>query len=190
MSNDMIADNSDMVDNILNELNNQGDNNQGDNNQNNQLGQNTPDPLQHSGSNQMHPPQMTQHNPNMEQQLRMPPPNMTPPPSMNRIPLNIPEQGFNNDIKNQVNYDNVKLNIKEKKVSVNSGLRNILSMLKNPLLITAIIYLLFNPFSKTLLAKYLPKLFSVNSSLIRRHISVIILSLVVAIIYVIITMFL
>ena len=188
---EMVGDNSDMVDDILNELNNQGDTMDPNMNQN-------MDPNMDPNMNQRMPPVM---DPNMTQNMnqRMPPVmdnrgmRTQIPPGMNNTDVQsilLNERGFNKDINNQLNKENINLNIQDKKVSVNNGLQNILAMLKNPLLITTIIYILFNPFTKTLLAKYLPKLFSVNTSLIRRHISVILLSLIVSIIYVILTMFL
>ena len=98
--------------------------------------------------------------PNMQMQQQMPP-NMQMQPSMEEIPPEVDVEYDNND----------------------SKVNTVLSMLKKPLIVIALAFILFNPLSSDMLAKYFPTVFGMTNSLIRKQVRVLCLALILGLLF-------
>ena len=58
----------------------------------------------------------------------------------------------------------------------------VLNQLKTPTVLASIVYLFFNPLTRKLLSRYIPKVFQ-STSIFKQHFAVLILSLIVGISY-------
>ena len=137
---DMKADDSAMVDDILNELN--------------------------------------QNNTNVPEN---PVPEIITPPNNTENILNTntpPERNINLDIQEKKNDDFLEKN--------NSKLDNILSLLKRPIVVISLAFILFHPITTNLLNKYLPTIFEKTISSNPQTVRVACLSLILGLIYLII----
>ena len=97
-------------------------------------------------------------NDQMQQQM---PPNMQMQPSMEEIPPEVDVEYDNND----------------------SKVNTVLSMLKKPLIVIALAFILFNPLSSDMLAKYFPTVFGMTNSLIRKQVRVLCLALILGLLF-------
>lgn len=150
----MQADDSEMVDDILKELNGDSNNNQG---QAPQMQQQMPPQMQQQMQQQM-PPQMMEHpsqmmgNPNMQFQQA-------------------PEMEMPEDV--DVEYD-----------SNDSKINKVLLQLKKPLIVIALAFIVFNPYTNNLLQKYFPVVFStMNSTMASQQVRVVCLSLILGLLF-------
>ena len=109
---------------------------------------------------QMPPMQMQQQMPPMQMQQQMPP-NMQMQPNMEEIPPEVDVEYDNND----------------------SKVNTVLSMLKKPLIVIALAFILFNPLSSDMLAKYFPTVFGMTNSLIRKQVRVLCLALILGLLF-------
>jgi len=151
----MQADDSEMVDDILKELNGDSGNNQG------QVPQ-----MQQQMQQQM-PPQM--------QQQQMPPQMMEHPSQMMGNPnmqfQEAPEMEMPEDV--NVEYD-----------SNDSKINKVLLQLKKPLIVIALAFIVFNPYTNNLLQKYFPVVFStINSTMASQQVRVVCLSLILGLLF-------
>jgi hypothetical protein len=151
---DMKGDDAAMVDDILNSLRDGSPNN-------NQM----PPNMQMQQQQQQMPPNMQ-----MQQQQQMPPnmqmqqqmhPNMQMQQQMAEMPSDV-----------EVEYD-----------SNDSKVNKVLTMMKKPLIIIALAFILFNPFTTDKLANYLPTVFGVTNSLIRKQVRVLCLALILGLLF-------
>merc|ERR1712072_1400866 len=94
----------------------------------------------------------------MQQQM---PPNMQMQPNMEEIPPEVDVEYDNND----------------------SKVNTVLSMLKKPLIVIALAFILFNPLSSDMLAKYFPTVFGLTNSLIRKQVRVLCLALILGLLF-------
>ena len=108
--------------------------------------------------------------PNMQMQQQMPPsmqmqqqmpPNMQMQQPMEELPPEV-----------EVEYD-----------SNDSKINSILSTLKKPLIVIALAFILFNPHTSDMLSKYLPTVFGVTNSLIRKQVRVLCLALILGLLF-------
>ena len=114
--------------------------------------------------NQQMPPNMQmqqQMPPNMEMQQQIPPNMEMQQPEMEEMPPQI-----------DVEYD-----------SNDSKVNTILSTLKKPLIVIALAFILFNPLTSDMLAKYLPTVFGLTNSLIRKQVRVLCLALILGLLF-------
>jgi len=145
----MQGDDSEMVDDILKELNGEDTNNQSTNN--NQM-----PPVQNQQMPPMHPPQMdmSQMPNNVELQYQGPP-EMNMPPEVD------------------VEYD-----------SNDSKINKVLIQLKKPLIVIALAFIVFNPYTNNLLVKYFPTVFNISSgTMASRQVRVVCLSLILGLLF-------
>lgn len=138
----MQQDDSTMVDDILNELNNET-----------------------AVNTQVEVPQQT-----MQPQLQVPSPNSAPMPS----PLVQPEQSILHTITQGTPI--VTTNVSNK----TAWWKVILNQLKTPVVLASIVFLFFNPLTRKLLSRYIPKVFQ-STSVLKQHFAVLTLSLIVGI---------
>ena len=106
----------------------------------------------------------------MQPQLQIPAPNSAPMPS----PLVQPEQSILNTITQGTAVVNTPISNKTVWWKV------VLNQLKTPTVLAAIVYLFFNPLTRKLLSRYIPKVFQ-STSLLKQHFAVLTLSLIVGI---------
>ena len=115
-------------------------------------------------NNQMPPnmqmQQQQQMPPNMQMQQQMHP-NMQMQQQMGEMPSDV-----------EVEYD-----------SNDSKVNKVLTMMKKPLIIIALAFILFNPFTTDKLANYLPTVFGVTNSLIRKQVRVLCLALILGLLF-------
>tara|TARA_B100000963_G_scaffold271266_1_gene239452 strand:- start:12265 stop:12747 length:483 start_codon:yes stop_codon:yes gene_type:complete len=145
----MQGDDSEMVDDILKELNGEDTNNQPTNN--NQM-----PPVQNQQMPPMHPPQMNMaHMPNNVDLQYQGPPEMNMPPEVD------------------VEYD-----------SNDSKINKVLLQLKKPLIVIALAFIVFNPYTNNLLVKYFPTVFNISSgTMASRQVRVVCLSLILGLLF-------
>merc|ERR1711991_669085 len=98
--------------------------------------------------------------PNMQMQQQMPP-NMQMQQDVDEMPPEV-----------DVEYD-----------SNDSKVNTILSMLKKPLIVIALAFILFNPLTSDMLSKYLPTVFGVTNSLVRKQVRVLCLALILGLLF-------
>ena len=108
----------------------------------------------------------------MQPQLQVPVPNSIPMPS----PLVQQEQSMLNTITQGT--PTVSANVSNKTV----WWKLVLNQLKTPTVLASIVYLFFNPLTRKLLSRYIPKVFQ-STSIFKQHFAVLILSLIVGISY-------
>ena len=145
----MQGDDSEMVDDILKELNGEDTNNQPTNN--NQM-----PPVQNQQMPPMHPPQMNMaHMPNNVDLQYQGPPEMNMAPEVD------------------VEYD-----------SNDSKINKVLLQLKKPLIVIALAFIVFNPYTNNLLVKYFPTVFNISSgTMASRQVRVVCLSLILGLLF-------
>ena len=105
-------------------------------------------------------PNNNQMPPNMQMQQQMHP-NMQMQQQMAEMPSDV-----------EVEYD-----------SNDSKVNKVLTMMKKPLIIIALAFILFNPFTTDKLANYLPTVFGVTNSLIRKQVRVLCLALILGLLF-------
>jgi len=152
----MQADDSEMVDDILKELNGNDTNNQEvqENQMPPQMNQQMP-PQMNQQMPSMHPPQMNQQ---MDQQM--------PPQMMGYSDMDMPP-----DV--DVEYD-----------SNDSKINKVLLQLKKPLIVIAIAFIVFNPYTNNLLMKYFPTVFNnVSGTMASQQVRVVCLSLILGLLF-------
>jgi len=108
----------------------------------------------------------------MQPQLQVPVPNSIPMPS----PLVQQEQSILNTITQGT--PTVSANVSNK----TAWWKVVLNQLKTPTVLASIVYLFFNPLTRKLLSRYIPKVFQ-STSIFKQHFAVLILSLIVGISY-------
>ena len=108
----------------------------------------------------------------MQPQLQVPVPNSIPMPS----PLVQQEQRILNTITQGT--PTVSANVSNK----TAWWKVVLNQLKTPTVLASIVYLFFNPLTRKLLSRYIPKVFQ-STSIFKQHFAVLILSLIVGISY-------
>jgi hypothetical protein len=155
----MQADDSQMVDDILNELNS-GDDSQA-----------TPP----QGNQQMPPQQMTQ------QQMA---PQQMPPQQMAQQQM--PPQGFpqHPDV-NGMDYPGMMEMPPDVDVDYDSNdskINKIMNSMKKPLIVIALAFILFNPYTNDLMAKYFPTVFN-SDTLASKQVRVLCLSLILGLLF-------
>ena len=131
----MQADDSEMVDDILKELNGQDAPapSQNENQMLPQMNQQMP-PQMNQQMPPMHPPQMMGQMPGQDQMQFQGPPEMEMPPEVD------------------VEYD-----------SNDSKINKVLLQLKNTIIVIALAFIVFNPYTNNLLVKYFPTVFDITS---------------------------
>jgi len=156
----MQADDSQMVDDILNELNS-GDDSQATPPQGNQQM-----PPQQMTQQQMAPQQMPPQQ--MAQQQQMPPQGYPQHPDVNGMDypgmMEMPP-----DV--DVDYD-----------SNDSKINKIMNSMKKPLIVIALAFILFNPYTNDLMAKYFPTVFN-SDTLASKQVRVLCLSLILGLLF-------
>ena len=155
----MQADDSQMVDDILNELNS-GDDSQATPPQGNQQM-----PPQQMAPQQMAPQQMP---PQQMAQQQMPPQGFPQHPDVNGMDypgmMEMPP-----DV--DVDYD-----------SNDSKINKIMNSMKKPLIVIALAFILFNPYTNDLMAKYFPTVFN-SDTLASKQVRVLCLSLILGLLF-------
>ena len=156
---DMKGDDAEMVDEILSSL------------------------RQEDGSNNQMPPQIQQDQqmpPNMQmQQNQQMPPNMQ---MQQQIPPGI-------DMQQQMQQPQMEMDVQmppEVEVEYDSNdskVNKVLNMMKKPIIVIALAFILFNPFTSDKLAGYLPTVFGVTNSLVRKQVRVLCLSLILGLLF-------
>lgn len=151
--NNMNGDDSNIVDEILNELN---DNQNRDNGPQEQAPQQPtiPPQMQMEQPQQQMQAQM-EHPMHMEQEMEDPTQHMEMPPEVLNVEYN------NNE----------------------SKLESILNKLKKPIIITCLAFILFNPLVMNLLATYVPRVFGATDNLVMRQVRTLILALAIGVIF-------
>lgn len=157
----MQADDSQMVDDILNELNgDSGSTQQAPSSANQQM----PPPMQQQ---QMPPPMHQQQMPpQMQQQMNMQP-DMAHPPQMMGMDQGMMEMPPEVDVE----YD-----------SNDSKINKILQSMKKPLIVIALAFIMFNPYTNDLLAKYFPVVFNADT-MASKQVRVLCLSLILGLLF-------
>ena len=163
----MQADDSQMVDDILNELNgDSGSTQQGPSPGNQQM----PPQMQQQMPPQMQqqvPQQMQQQVPQqMQQQMNMQP-DMDHPPQMMGMDQGMMEMPPEVDVE----YD-----------SNDSKINKILQSMKKPLIVIALAFIMFNPYTNDLLAKYFPVVFNAET-MASKQVRVLCLSLILGLLF-------
>lgn len=155
----MQADDSQMVDDILNELNS-GDDSQSTPPQGNQ--QMPPQQMntQQMPPQQMPPQQMAQHQMPPQGYPQHPDVNGSDYPGMMEMPPDV-----------DVDYD-----------SNDSKINKIMNSMKKPLIVIALAFILFNPYTNDLMAKYFPTVFN-SDTLASKQVRVLCLSLILGLLF-------
>lgn len=175
---DMKGDDAAMVDSILNSLRDENGSDMPDKMQqmpNNMQQQQMPNNMQQQMPNNMQQHQHQQMPPNMQQHQQMPP----------NMQHHQNQTGVQHE---QVDYPNMGLNEMPPDVEVeydnnDSKINKVLTMLKKPLIIIALAFILFNPLTSEALAKYLPTVFGLTNSLIKKQVRVICLALILGLLF-------
>ena len=152
----MQADDSEMVDDILKELNGQDTSapSQNETQMPPQMNQQMP-PQMNQQMPPMHPPQMMGQMPGQDQMQFQGPPEMEMPPEVD------------------VEYD-----------SNDSKINKVLLQLKKPLIVIALAFIVFNPYTNNLLVKYFPTVFDITSgTMASRQVRVVCLSLILGLLF-------
>ena len=93
----------------------------------------------------------------------------------------IQQQPINNQMQSQEQMppevQNIEYNTNESKME------GILNKLKKPILISSIVFIIFNPIVLNSLATYLPRVFGLTDNIVMRQVKTLILALAVGLIY-------